>query len=96
MQSWSWNETDGWTEAGSGNGLPTQCGFGFKGQIAALADEVAQIAGAGFASWNDVRAQNESVEFLMPDDWNALERELKVRGYEVLWSRAGRPLQIGK
>lgn len=70
VMSWNWVPGNGWSAASS-DGLPSRAGFGFRGQIPALATELAaSLKGGspqrGFWEWSEVSQLHPEVTTLMP------------------------------
>lgn len=54
VKTWSWTETSNWSQAGRNNlGMPTICGFGFKGQVAYLAEEIKRLIKSNYVTWSE-------------------------------------------
>ncbi|MDD5329615.1 MAG: metallophosphoesterase [Sulfuricella sp.] len=96
VETWSWNDSSGWSLSSQPAGLPPICGFGYRGQTRVLASQIADIVGPAFATWIDVRAKIPSVDFLFPDALRELETELEKLGLQVLRDRNGQPHQVGR
>ena len=95
IETWHWTDSSRWSQIADGKGLPPLCGFGYRGQIGILADEITAHVAGTFAAWSDVIKSLPSVNLLMPDDMKRLEEELKKRGLELLFTRAGNIRQVG-
>ncbi|MBK7956450.1 MAG: metallophosphoesterase [Candidatus Accumulibacter sp.] len=96
VETWSWNESSGWSSSAQSDGLPPICGFGYRGQIRALARGIAVLVGGEFLSWEDIRSNLPSVDFLMPDALRELEIELEKLQLNILRHRGGHFHQVGR
>lgn len=98
VETWSWSDSTGWglSSSSPSSGLPARCGFGFRGQIPALAARIAGMVGATFARIHDVRTNCPAIDFLTPDSLRDLIHELGTIGYQVLYDDKQQICQIGK
>ncbi|QDX81647.1 hypothetical protein B9N43_10515 [Denitratisoma sp. DHT3] len=95
VKTWSWTETTEWSQAGRSNlGMPTICGFGFKGQVGCLADELSKLVGTAYITWSEALGTLPSLNYLTPEHLEQLEDELELRGIAVNYDRTGLPSQI--
>lgn len=97
--SWVWQQGVGWRKAHGAHGLPQFAGFGFRGSIEGLADQVDQLiqaAGASQVSWQDAVAGVPLLQRLIPSDFSSLERALSDRGISILMERDGSFAQVGR
>lgn len=95
VKTWSWTESAGWSLTVCPNGLPPICGFGYRGQIAGLAEKISGLIGTSYSAWSEVLRQLPVIQFLMPDDMSHLEAKLKQKGLNILRMSDGTPAQIG-
>ncbi len=94
--SWDWAFGDGWAPSRPGSGLPNQCGFGFRTDLKVLADRIAGNLQGEFAEWRSVRDAIPEVDFLIPQDYAKVVRNLKQHhGIQIL-ELDGMPEQIGR
>lgn len=98
VETWSWSDSTGWglSSSSPSSGLPGRCGFGFRGQIPALAAKIAGVVGATFARIHDVRTNCPAIDFLTPDSLRDLIQELRAIGYQVLYDDKQQICQVGK
>lgn len=99
VKTWSWTTTSGWFLSGRGSsGMPTLCGFGFKGQVGNLANRLALLVvdGASYLTWKEATTQLPSLNHLTPEDLNHMEIELRKLGLSVMSGSDGQPAQISR
>lgn len=96
IETWSWTDPTRWMPLRLEEGLPPSCGFGYRGQIEALAIEVEAKDGTSFATWEEISNNCPSVNFLTPTDFAALTDALTKRGLNIVPSSDGRPKQVGR
>lgn len=96
VETWNWTDTTKWSICSNAGSLPPYCGFGFRGQIRALASEIERLVGSSYVRWKKVREEIPSVDFLMPEDMTTLEGILKSSGITILRAADGRLEQAGK
>jgi predicted phosphodiesterase len=97
--SWTWQPGIGWKRSQGDVGLPYMAGFGYRGSVIALADQLnnALIAKTEpHMAWPDVVQAVPQLERILPNDFSAFERELSVRKLALLRERGGAPAQIGR
>jgi hypothetical protein len=95
VKTWSWTETTEWIQAGRQNiGMPTVCGFGFKGQVGCLAKILSELVGSTYITWSEALEKLPSLKYLTPDHLEQLEDELGGLGIAVQYDRGGLPTQI--
>lgn len=78
------------------NGLPGECGFGFRGNLETLATAVASLvksSGAAYVQWADVQARFEDVSYLVPEAFNHFVTSLQGSGVRLTFDSDGRPLE---
>jgi len=80
IKTWSWAPGIGWQSRQSiPGGLPIQTGFGFRGHIPDLAEEIARvITPVARLSWCELRRAIPKVSSLMPIDRDALISSLQA------------------
>lgn len=97
VKTWSWTETTAWSQAGRNNlGMPTICGFGYKGQVGCLADEISTLVATNYITWPEALTSLPSLNYLTPEHLEQLEDELEMRGIAVNYDRTGLPSQIAR
>jgi hypothetical protein len=97
VRTWSWTETTEWMQAGRANiGMPTVCGFGYKGQIGHLADEILKIVGPHYITWSEALGKLPSLNYLTPENLVQLLDELALRKIAVHFDHTGLPIQIAQ
>ena len=96
VRTWSWTDSTRWQMSTQLDGLPATCGFGYRGQIPALADSIVTLTNGAFAPWSQVRTSLPAFDLLMPQDMKDLEMALRARGVRVLWTSDGMPVQVGQ
>jgi 3',5'-cyclic AMP phosphodiesterase CpdA len=97
VRSWEWRSGYGWTRATASAGIPHECGFGYRGDVAALASAIATQAAANPMSWQDVIAATPEARYLTPQDQTTLQRSLSDLGFLIqmhddVWYQVGRTL----
>lgn len=97
VRSWDWAFGEGWAPSRPGSGLPHRCGFGFRTDLRAFAQEIAAIVPvAGYMDWEELRQVKPQLDFLIPQDQTKLLKQLRSNhGIEVL-DLDGTPRQIAK
>ncbi|MDP1606363.1 MAG: metallophosphoesterase [Rhodocyclaceae bacterium] len=96
VKTWSWTVTTGWIQSGRRSaGMPTICGFGFKGQVGVLADQVSRFVGSSYVTWNDAVNAYPSLRYLTPEGLIHFDEALLSRGFTVLFDTSDLPAQIG-
>lgn len=97
IQTWSYTETKGWCLAGRNDlGMPTVCGFGYKGQVSSLAKDISALVSTTYITWPEALTNLSSLNYLTPDHLKQLEDELEALGVAVSYDRTGLPTQIGR
>lgn len=95
VKTWSWTETTDWIQSGKrSSGMPALCGFGFKGQIPALAAALSQLVGSNYMTWKEATQALPSLNYLTPEHMSQLELELSKGGYSIYFNAADLPVQI--
>ena len=99
IRSWTWQPGIGWQRSRGSAGLPHSVGFGYRGNVKLLADEVeAMLAtrSTPVAQWKEAVAAVPALVHLIPTDLNMLLKNFKSRGLDVLTERDGSFAQIGR
>ncbi|MDB5813818.1 MAG: hypothetical protein JWN23_935 [Rhodocyclales bacterium] len=96
VETLTWTDSNGWQPATGSNGLPSLCGFGYRGQIPTLAREIATLVGNAFLPIHQIRKDFPSVNFLTPVAMEDLENELDLLGVAFMRDRQSQVVQIGK
>jgi predicted MPP superfamily phosphohydrolase len=99
FRAWDWLQGLGWLPAGNHSGLPPYGGFGYRGDITSLADNVEGVwrgSGGPWLKWSDVSDGVPAIKHLLPGDLRQLREKLQTRhGLKVL-EEEGQPAQLGK
>jgi predicted phosphodiesterase len=100
FQSWDWIDGRGWMRAGDRSGLPPYGGFGNRGNVFTLANQVAALfsnRGEPYIKWDEVLSAIPSLKYLLPSDMIQMLNKLEsAHTLRVLWDSTGQPAQIGK
>lgn len=96
VETWSWTDSTRWAIMSGIGGLPPHCGFGYRGQIPTLAQQIATLVGDTFLSIDAIKESLPAVDFLTPESLTALEAELEKLGLHIMRGRHHQILQIGK
>lgn len=96
VETWSWTDSTRWGIMSGNGGLPPHCGFGYRGQIPTLAQQIATLVGGTFSSIDAIKESFPALDFLTPDSITALEIELEKLGLNIMYGRQHQMLQIGK
>jgi hypothetical protein len=99
VASWTWQPGVGWRKSHGIHGLPHIAGFGYRGSVKTLAqnvDDHLKKLGANQTSWDAALAAIPSLRRLIPNDFRALERALDERGLVILADRDGNCAQVGR
>lgn len=99
IKSWTWQPGIGWQRSRGQIGLPHAIGYGYRGNIELLVNEVEAMLesrAAPVASWSDAVAAVPSLKHLIPVDLNGLLAAFSSRGLNVLTERDGSFAQIGR
>lgn len=78
------------------NGLPGECGFGFRGNIQALARTVGDYirnSGSAYVQWEEIKGCFEDVIYLEPKGFEHLINSLQSQGIRLSFDISGRPLE---
>lgn len=100
LLSWTWQPGVGWNKPYRGVvGLPHFAGFGFRGSVRVLVDQVndwLNAKGTSYETWPNAVAAITGLERLIPTDFDAFESALLESGLNILNNRDGSPAQIGR
>ena len=96
IQSWDWAPGDGWAPAGDRSGLPSLCGFGFRGDPLLLADRIAQSLTVEKLAWHELCRKVPEIEYVIPNDLVAVKLELKRKHRIEVQEVDGMPVGIGR
>jgi Icc-related predicted phosphoesterase len=94
-RSWQWAPGLPWTDSKSDAGLPGVGGFGFRGQIDALAKQVT-AAVASQSTWKDLMVAVPDLAYLIPEDLTQLCKLLQQNGCSIENGENGTPILIQK
>jgi hypothetical protein len=98
VQSWTWQDGVGWAPAFDAHGLPRYAGFGYRGHLPPLVDQLeAELTRLGRAtlSWREAVDAVPALDRLTPEDFNKAKRLIENRGLEMLEKR-GVIAQVGR
>lgn len=78
VRTWDYIPYSGWEKA-SGGGLPANCGFGYRGDTAILAQQIASVVTSygGPVGWTELCSHCTEIRFLTPGAIKQLTRELR-------------------
>lgn len=99
IKSWTWQPGNGWQRSRGSLGLPHAVGFGYRGNVKLLVDEVEALLSsraAPVASWREAVAAVPSLMHLIPTDLETLLQNFASRGLDILTERDGSFAQIGR
>ena len=99
VRSWTWQAGPGWSPAHGVHGLPHLAGFGFRGAVRQLVDDIEKVLdtrGIGSMSWADATGAIPALERLIPRDFDQLERVAASRQIQFLSLRSGAKAQVGR
>jgi predicted phosphodiesterase len=97
--SWTWQPGVGWNRSQGTYGLPYYSGFGHRGSVRVLADQVeAHLSsiGVNHMTWGEALSAIPLLQRLIPGDFAALERLFSERGLSLLRDRDGSIAQVGR
>jgi predicted MPP superfamily phosphohydrolase len=95
IRSWDWTPGIGWGTAGKGSGLPAVCGFGHRGDPAALAAKIHDLLPSEKVQWGRLKELAPEIDYVMPQDFLTLKAELAKLGL-LVQDVNGLPHEIGK
>jgi len=96
VKSWDWASGEGWAPAGTKSGLPSVCGFGYRGDPLLLANRIASEVTGDVEEWSEIKSKIPEVDFLIPQDLAALRYLLRdVHGLSIT-DLDDLPRQIGR
>jgi len=85
VRSWDWAYGTGWIPAQSDSNLPSSFGFGMRIDPFVLANRIAQALSENpTLPWSQFLAKFDEVEYLLPQDFVLLERELETKKIRIL------------
>jgi predicted phosphodiesterase len=98
INAWDWSLGQGWLHAQRrGSGIPYRAGFGWRGSIPKLADDVNRAVIAPYVDWESVTMAQPDVNFLLPSDLDALAARLETHHkVHVAFGDDGVPIQLGR
>jgi hypothetical protein len=96
VQSWDWASGEGWARAGRQSGLPSVCGFGYRGDPLLLANRIASEMSGDVKEWSDIRSKIPEVDFLVPQDFSAMRELLQQIHKLSIADLDDLPRQIGR
>ena len=96
IHTWEWAASAGWTDAQRGGGLPSRCGFGYKTDPVQLAKRVASAVKRKRVAWDAIRTQLPELDFIMPEEYEIVRRELKSSHNLGILENGGVPYEIGR
>ncbi len=96
--SWTWQPGVGWSRSLGHHGLPFRSGFGYRNTAKALSKtligKISEPKGA--MSWEEATKDIPFLDYLVPTDQAALEKQLGQSGIQIARDSDGVPLQIGR
>jgi len=98
FRSWDWHTGYGWRPATKSSGLPRRGGFGYRGDLFALAAQVHaewQKAGTAWVLWAALTRAIPSLSYLLPNDFIALTERLQQHHSLSIIDQNEEPFQIG-
>jgi hypothetical protein len=99
IRAWDWLPLSGWQPAHKDSGIPHYCGFGLRGQIDHITEQIAQLvcsAPTGQVGWHDVWLATVLFRHLVPADQVSVMRSLKNRGIIVTFGAEGVPIAFAQ
>jgi len=97
VKTWTFSLGRGFVyNAKASNGLPGECGFGFRGNLDTLAATVAasiKSGGAAYVEWAAVQANFEDVSYLAPPAFDHFVKRLQENGVRLSFDSDGRPIE---
>jgi hypothetical protein len=82
IRSWTWVPTQGWLKSTLEAGLPWVCGFGGSESISALVESVdsaIELLVTKRAKWSVLSQNIPELDYLLPYDWEQLEKGLEQK-----------------
>jgi hypothetical protein len=99
VRAWDWFPLTGWQPAHKDAGIRYYCGFGSRGNLASIADEIEGMVistTAGFLPWRDAWTTARSLKFLIPSDQDNLFALLSQRKIRVAFGSEGAPFGFAR
>jgi|SRR5579864_1278795 len=95
ITAWDWATGKGWAPSGDRSGLPHHSGFGYRGDLYALARRVAVLVDDKAMSWDTITGALPEVNSILPQDLRVLQELLKAEFNLKVLTELGLPQQIG-
>lgn len=97
VRAWDWALGSGWIEGREGSGLPSEFGFGTRTDPELLAKRIAAaITGPDSLPWEDLLASVPDLAYVLPQDLERIQVELKAE-YTIQITKSGsRPSEISR
>lgn len=98
VNSWTWQAGVGWSKSKDTQGLPHFAGFGYRGSVNILAEQLdSHLTASGLPQipWRDAIKALPSLRMLIPNDFGAFKRALSKIGLTIL-DIDGNPAQVGR
>ena len=97
VHCWDWASGVGWIPAGVGSGLPSEFGFGHRGDPLLIATQIAELlkSGTGKREWASLISDLPSISYMLPQDFKRAETELLSKHNIEIVSSEGIPKQVG-
>ncbi len=97
VKAWDWAPGTGWSPAVARAHLPAVSGFGYRASPMLLARKLARVVVEDRMDWNQVQQAAPEVDFLIPQDVEALRYHLEnVHQIGIVMDEIGMPRQIGR
>ncbi len=97
VRTWDWALGSGWIEGRDGSGLPAEFGFGTRTDPGLLAKRIAAvIKGPDSLPWNDLLASVPELTYVLPQDLERIQAELKVHHMIEITKSGSRPSEISR
>jgi len=85
IRSWDWAYGTGWIPAQNDSSLPARSGFGLRTDPSTLTNRIAEaLSGSPTLTWPQFLIDFGEVEYLLPQDFRLLERQLEARRIRIL------------
>jgi hypothetical protein len=96
FRSWDWAPGAGWQLSKADSGLPATGGFGYRGDLGALAQQIADSFPTG-GRWKEIVSDLPAIRTLLPSDCQNLCYMLKkVHDFRIEEGKDGTPILIEK
>jgi hypothetical protein len=88
VDTWNYNPLLGWEPASRDGGLPQRCGFGHRGSLSALADQIGNTvrSNGGPMLWERLITLHPEAQYLTPRDFDRLKACLVSAGVSLVES----------